>query len=254
VSGTGRDVDATDSGAPAGGGLWNDLLVREVDPYASTKYEILLAWLGDVAGRSAIVVGSGSGEFAALLASRGARVLAVDIDEPSVELTRQTAARFGVELETAVARIEEIDVARQFDLVVATDVIEHVADDDLAVDKLVALTAAGGRILITVPALQWLFGLHDEALGHYRRYDRRSLRRLLEARVRIDRLRYFGLFLVPAALLLSRWLRRPYPIRGVGESYARRSALGTLLRLLFGLEKRLAPPLGTSLLLLGRPA
>jgi SAM-dependent methyltransferase len=239
--------------ANAGGGLWDDLLVRELDPYAGTKYEILLAWLGDVAGQSVIVVGSGSGEFAALLAGRGARVLAVDIDEESVALSRQTAERFGVEVATEVSRIEDIDVARRFDLVVATDVIEHVEDDGLALAKLVALTEPGGRLLITVPALTWLFGYHDEMLGHYRRYDRRSLGRLLAGSVRIERLRYFGVLLIPAALIVSRWLRRPYPIRDVGATYEKPGSLGALLRLLFRIEKRLSPPLGTSLLMLGRP-
>jgi len=157
-----------------GSGLWNDMLARRLDPYAGTKYEILLEWLGDVAGQSIVVVGSGSGEFAALLAGRGGEVLAVDIDEESVELTRKTAESFHVVLSTQVNRIEEMDVSEKYDLVVATDVIEHVEDDHAAMETLVALTKPGGRLLITVPALQWLFGIHDESLGHFRRYDMRT--------------------------------------------------------------------------------
>jgi SAM-dependent methyltransferase len=236
-----------------GSGLWDDLLARKLDPYAGTKYEILLEWLGDIAGQSILVVGSGSGEFAALLAGRGGEVLAVDIDEESVELTRKTAESFGVTLSTQVNRIEEMELVEKFDLVVATDVIEHVEDDHNAVDRLVALTKSGGRLLITVPALQWLFGIHDESLGHFRRYDMKTLRALMSSRVRIDRLRYFGFLLIPAALIISRWLRRPYPIRDVGESYEKSGLIGALVRLFFRVEKWLAPPLGTSLLMLGRP-
>jgi hypothetical protein len=38
----------------------------------------------------------------------------------------------------------------------------------------------GGHILITVPAYKWLWSSHDVANGHWRRYRRRELKRLLE--------------------------------------------------------------------------
>jgi len=238
---------------PLGDGLWNDVLLREKDPYATAKYEILLQWLGDLSGQSVLVVGSGSGEFAALLARSGGRVTAVDIDEHLVALTEATARRFGVEISTAVSSLEDLDPGAPYDLVVATDVIEHILNDEEAVAKLVKLVRRPGRVLITVPALQSLFGYHDEILGHHRRYNRRQLRHLVEPSVRIQRLRYFGFFLVPAALIVSRWLRRPYPLGPVGELKEKGGPLGSLLGAFFRLEKRLPLPLGTSLLLLGSP-
>jgi 2-polyprenyl-3-methyl-5-hydroxy-6-metoxy-1,4-benzoquinol methylase len=230
---------------------WNDFLLRELDPYAMAKYHLLLDWLGDVRGLTCLIVGSGSGELAALLALAGAKVLATDIDNNSIELTVQTAKRYGANLQTRVSRLEEFSDSEKFDLVLATDVIEHIADDQAAAKKLAHLTKKSGRLVITVPALQSLFGYHDEILHHYRRYNSSQLSRLFRPYLKIQKLQYFGFFLIPVALITSRILRRPYPVAYAGQAKKTKSLMGRLLRLIFKIEGNITFPLGTSLLLLG---
>jgi methyltransferase family protein len=67
-------------------------------------------------------------------------------------------------------------------LVLLMDVLEHIADDEGFLTTLLAHPAIlpETRIFVTVPSYQSLFGSHDVALGHYRRYSNRRLRRLLE--------------------------------------------------------------------------
>ena len=60
---------------------------------------------------------------------------------------------------------------RQFDLVAMLDVLEHIDDDAGSLKALRNLIARNGRILITVPALPWLWSKHDEIHHHKRRYD-----------------------------------------------------------------------------------
>lgn len=234
---------------------WNDLLLRQVDPYASAKYQILLRWLGDLTDKRVLVVGSGGGEFAALLARKGARVTAIDIAAEHVELTSATARQFEVELETVVASIAEFAArgVEGFDVVAATDVIEHIEDERQVVAQLRSLVRADGRLIVSVPALPSLYGYHDEVLGHFRRYSKRSLRSSIETQFLIQRLRYYGFLLIPVALVISRWLRRPYPVAKVGETSRDHRLLGRALRAVFGVEKLIPPPLGTSLLLLAHP-
>ena len=62
-----------------------------------------------------------------------------------------------------------------FDLVVCLDVLEHIADDLAALRELRRVSAADGRLLVTVPAHRWLWGAHDDLAGHQRRYTRASL-------------------------------------------------------------------------------
>jgi SAM-dependent methyltransferase len=231
---------------------WQDFLLRESDPYAMSKYRVLLDWCPPLADKTALVIGCGSGELACLLALQGARTLASDVSADAVELTGKTARRLNAELETTVCALEHFDDGTCYDLVVATDVVEHIEDDDAAARKLVRLTKPGGHVLISVPALQSVFGYHDEVLGHYRRYSRRTLSRLFEPYVELQRIRYFGFLLIPVAFLVSRVLRRPYPIRKVGHAESKPGIAGRLLRSYFALERRIPFPAGTSLLMLGR--
>lgn len=67
----------------------------------------------------------------------------------------------------------------RYDGVLACDVIEHVADDHAFVADLADRLTPGGWLVVTVPAHQHLFGPHDVALGHFRRYSRAALVDLL---------------------------------------------------------------------------
>jgi len=63
----------------------------------------------------------------------------------------------------------------QFDLLLACDVLEHVAEDVGALVELGRVAAPGAYLVVTVPAYQWLWTEHDVQLHHLRRYTRRQL-------------------------------------------------------------------------------
>lgn len=67
-----------------------------------------------------------------------------------------------------------------FDLVTATDVVEHIAAEEEALSELRRVTAPGGALLLTVPAYMWLWSEEDEHLHHQRRYTRPRLRKAVE--------------------------------------------------------------------------
>jgi SAM-dependent methyltransferase len=64
----------------------------------------------------------------------------------------------------------------RFDLIFATDVIEHLPDDGAALEELRRVAAPGGRLIVTVPAYAWLWSRHDDSYHHYRRYTQAVLR------------------------------------------------------------------------------
>lgn len=87
------------------------------------------------------------------------------------------------------------------------DVIEHVPDDVGFLRALHPYLRQGGRVYITVPAYQWLWSANDVRAGHYRRYTRRSLRRVLEtAGYRLEYSTYI-FWALPLPILLLRTLR-----------------------------------------------
>ncbi len=63
-----------------------------------------------------------------------------------------------------------------FDLITCLDVIEHTPDDRATLRELRRVCQPGGWLLVTVPAYQALWSLHDDANHHYRRYSRSGLR------------------------------------------------------------------------------
>lgn len=99
-----------------------------------------------------------------------------------------------------------------FDVVAAFDVVEHCEDEVLALAELTRVLAPGGRLLLSVPAYQWAWSDHDVRAGHYRRYTRARLERLVEdSGVRVLRSTYaftavFPLFV--AERILRRLRRR----------------------------------------------
>lgn len=111
-------------------------------------------------------------EFASLGPAEG-----VDLSPQAVAFCRQR----GLD-EVRQAAIEDLPYeAERFDLVLATDVIEHLEDDGPALTELRRVTAPDGRLVVTVPAYQWLWSQHDTSWQHFRRYTRRRLRERVRA-------------------------------------------------------------------------
>ena len=60
------------------------------------------------------------------------------------------------------------------------NVLEHIEDDGAALAELYRVLKPGGRLLLFVPALKFLFSELDRLHGHYRRYHLASLKSLVE--------------------------------------------------------------------------
>jgi SAM-dependent methyltransferase len=69
---------------------------------------------------------------------------------------------------------------RTFDRAICLDVLEHVPNDNAALREIRRVLKPGGTLVLTVPAYRWLWGPHDVALMHQRRYGLRELRKKLQ--------------------------------------------------------------------------
>jgi SAM-dependent methyltransferase len=225
---------------------------RDMDPYARSKYDLTLRWLrrAIIPGSLVYNIGCGSGYFNGLAVERGARVVACEPDPQAFAQAAAREARRAAGAATVLnCGLEEFAHDREpADVVVMHDVLEHMEDDAGAVQLLHRLVRPGGMLIVSVPGLQTLFGLHDEMLGHYRRYEGRQLKRLIERNFTIERFRWFGMASIPIALVFSRWLRRAYPVR-TGSS----GIIGRAYGAVCAIESRVPEPTGTSITLLARP-
>src|SRR5438309_4455617 len=69
----------------------------------------------------------------------------------------------------------------RFDTVIMINVLEHIEDDQASIRAAYHALVPGGRFVVFVPALPWLYSALDRAVGHYRRYEKLSLEGLLHA-------------------------------------------------------------------------
>jgi len=136
--------------------------------------------------------------------------------------------------------MEEIPFeASSFDLLTATDVLEHVADDGRGMRELSRVAAPGASLILTVPAYGWMWTDEDVRLGHMRRYTRPALRALVRRNgwePTFDT--YFNTVLL-APIASARKLRQSLGSRESAELALTPRALDELLSLPMRLEARL---------------
>jgi hypothetical protein len=120
------------------------------------------------------------------------------------DLLAMLTAKLTVPNVTLFSSLDQVTLARSAALVLLMDVIEHVPDDRTFVSDVCGRiwVDAQTRLLITVPAYQFLFSAHDRFLGHYRRYSAGTLTALLGT----TGLRRLGVAYVFASLVPLRML------------------------------------------------
>ncbi len=90
-----------------------------------------------------------------------------------------------------------------YDVLVASDVIEHIADDNAALQEWKRLLKKGGKLFIFAPAFKFLWSGHDEANHHFRRYTKKEFVQLLEkSGLTVQKISYWNFILFfPIALI-----------------------------------------------------
>lgn len=156
-------------------------------------------------------IGSGTGGNLKML-SRFGKVSSVEMDETARAIASdKTGGVFDIR-DGICPTDMPFKPGEKFDLICLFDVLEHIEDDVAALACLKKLLADGGRVLVTVPAYQWLWSAHDQFLHHKRRYSSKKLKAILDKTgFRADKVSHFNTFLFPLAAgarLLDRLLGR----------------------------------------------
>jgi SAM-dependent methyltransferase len=107
-----------------------------------------------------------------------------------------------------------------FDLIIASDVLEHIDHAEIAVCNWKNLLRPGGRVIVFVPAFDFLWSEHDTINHHYKRYTVRELSSLLKGEGLIVRHEGYWNVLLFLPVLLFRTLFK-----------SKRSTSGQLVRL-----------------------
>ena len=153
------------------------------------------------------------------------------------------------------------DLANKYDAIILFDVIEHIDDPESFMSSALHHLKPGGYVFINVPALQSLYSKFDIAVGHCRRYSKRTLEaELAKAGIRKVDDRYWGLTMLPLLALRKLWLSLRGESPGRGPTVVQRGLVppgklaDAILTAMMRLETSAVsnPPLGTSLLYVGQ--
>ena len=112
-------------------------------------------------------LGAGKGEFSNRFPSLTIDV--VEIDESFYPCISQNIYK------------SSFDLDKKYDLIYSINVIEHIEDEISIISHLTSLLNKNGTIKILVPARKELFSEMDKLVGHFRRYNKKDLIRLIES-------------------------------------------------------------------------
>ncbi len=215
-----------------------------------TVARVLSAFLGE--GRKSILdLGCGTGTNMDGLRRFGE---AHGIDESGLAL--EFCLKRGLEL-LAQAKADRLPFRDGcFDLVCALDLLEHLNEDKAALAEAFRVLRPGGLLLVTVPALPRLFGAHDYAMGHLRRYTRPGLESMVEGTgFEKAKASYYMSLIFPATLLIKLYQKR-FGSRESTIPYQVHPVLNRFFLLLCELEARMLVymnmAVGTSILMIAK--
>jgi SAM-dependent methyltransferase len=196
-------------------------------------------------------VGSGIGTMSRRLADAADLVVGL---EPNINCVSrlQDAMRGHPRFVLRVSNLEDCDRAElashRFDTVVCVNVLEHIEDDAGALRMFKDVLVPNGRVLIFVPAVPAAYGPLDAELGHHRRYSKPTLARVFaDAGLDLLTLRYTN----PIGLL--GWMYNAHISKSAAHSLTQVRLFETLVApWALPLERLISPPIGLSLVAVGR--
>ena len=100
-----------------------------------------------------------------------------DLEESYAALPAELQSRLDISRDDFMA----VDPGGPFDCVIACEVLEHVEQDQRFVERVFAALKPGGQAILSVPAKQKYWSVHDELVGHLRRYEKAGLADMLDA-------------------------------------------------------------------------
>lgn len=198
--------------------------------------------------RRILDVGCGTGAMLARLTDFG-EAIGIDSSPEAATYCRRRNVQMALASAIALPFPDE-----SFDSVFVLDVLEHVQDDVAMLREIHRTLRPGGTLVMTVPALPWLWSSHDDVNHHQRRYMKGALDQALRsAALEPVKTSYYNSFLLPLAA--ARKLMHRF--NGTGDHLDRLPRLANAaLRQVFAAERpllrRIDFPLGASLISISR--
>ncbi|OGL55739.1 MAG: hypothetical protein A3C43_12395 [Candidatus Schekmanbacteria bacterium RIFCSPHIGHO2_02_FULL_38_11] len=148
-------------------------------------------------GQRVFELGAGTGRFSRFLLNEKFPFLLL-LEPSPVFLQSLSSLVPGKEnvllIHSDIESFERPDLYGSFDSIISIQVFEHIENDEETIARASHYLRPGGKIILQVPAMEWLFGHWDKQIGHFRRYTKKDAIRLAKAgSMKIVQTFYFNL-------------------------------------------------------------
>ena len=133
----------------------NPLRLTYIRDAACRKFERNVKSLGCLAGLRILDIGCGAGLLCEPLTRLGAQVIGVDPSESNIAAAKLHADKGHLSIDYRCTTVEEMDVRERFDIVLAMEVVEHVADVGLFLNRCAAMLKPGGMMVVSTLNRNW---------------------------------------------------------------------------------------------------
>ena len=144
-------------------------------------------------GDSVLEVGAGIGANTKLFAAcKFEKWIAIEPDCTLVNRVNKDCqhSKYPANFEIYAIKIEDVPSDCKFDTILYVDVLEHIQDDKKELEYAAKRLKSGGKIIILSPANDYLYTSFDRAIGHYRRYNKRTLLSIKPEGMKVDSIFY----------------------------------------------------------------
>lgn len=172
--------------------------------WTKARRDILLRMLHRYPQNTRILdIGCGGGELLRDLRDLGFfNVTGVDISEESISFCKKQNSNSAYVMDANNLSFSD----NSFDVIIASDILEHIKDDEPALREWKRVLAIKGVIILFVPAFMFLWSSHDEINHHYRRYTKNILKeKFIRNNFLVKKIGYWN-FLLFAPIFLIRLL------------------------------------------------
>ena len=194
------------------------------------RREIIKA-VGGVPNSKFLEIGCGIGTFLQSLSSEpGIQLLGSEISLRGLRSAKaQCPAVEFIQMDAAL-----IPFVSEFDVIGAFDVIEHIEDDMAVLRGIHKALKPEGRLVLTVPQYEFMWGSIDEFVHHQRRYNRKNLLSKMEsAGFQVDYVTSFVFMLFPL-MLVSRLFDRKRKLKPTAADFNKQVRFNPFVNRLFG--------------------
>ncbi len=177
---------------------WKQYFSSQIKPYIS----------GDV-----LEVGAGLGSTTLLLndgSSRSWLLLEPDETMSRTLLLKKNNNELPQNCEVLRGTTDNV-ISGSFDTVIYIDVLEHIEADAAELQKAFSILRKKGHLIILSPAFNCLYSPFDKAIGHYRRYTKKTLSRISPFGTNPIQIKYYDNIGFFAAFMNKLLLKQRYP-------------------------------------------